>query len=565
MKLPIRSERRPVRRTSVRGKLARAVLWSLALLLNGCSDSSVSPPAPVQIVFEPAAAELDLSYGTRVTFSVSASSGPTPLAAFYRGSALLGTGSSYLYDCAQVGLDSLRAEAYCDSDTIVKNWQLRVDAGWGDCPAPVGVYAAPGLRPGGLTIRWASAAPALNPRPIVLYHVAVAYDAPLTEADWPGNAILASVPYNGALLAYALEPAGLPQGSVAAVGVRAEDDRGVLSPLVVTAVARVPAAWWLSGHLIDPAGQALEGLSVVVGSLPEYRTLSAADGSFTLPRSDLVPEGFRDIDKFVLSIRDELDFGRVGRWYDIRSDSLGVADDVPLDIIMIPGRDEYGETLMQTECGIIATYAGPEIDVQEFLLYLRSMTRTTYVTQPRLFKWDAWPVHWWLRQPAWSDSGSFDFVPLFRAATAAWNSRLGADCFVEVADSLAADLWIAAETMNSNLFGMTSIVEPEYAPINTIVPSRMRIQVRRDLRYENLAAGVVVHELGHALCLGAHGECEDPYLQIMRDGAHEIEAPAPGESWISNMAAAIAPEERLAAHLVRLLPQRVNMHQYLLD
>jgi hypothetical protein len=405
----------------------------------------------------------------------------------------------------------------------------------------------------------------------VRYLVGVAYDTPLTEPGWPGDAILRAVPHNDSVLGYAIDEVDLPQGRVAHIGVRAEDDQGRLSPLSTTLTARVPAAWWLNGRLVDPDGDPVGGISVSVGDAIEYRTVSAPDGRFSLPRADLAPGGFRDLDKFVLTVRDELEPDRVGRWYDIRTDSLGAAAGYPLALLMVPGRDEFGEPLLQPQCGPITTYRntvpGPDYNAQEFLLYLRSVTNTSSLSQPRLMKWGAYPVRWWLRSPATNTDG-VDFRPLFQAAMAAWNEALGDAYFVEAADSAGADLRISVEGLPEPFNGITKITEPFYGGINSLVPTRMQVLVARDLVVIEYAAGVILHELGHALCIGGHGECEEA-LQIMRAGARNIPTPNPAppyyQTWQSNMVAAIAAEERLVARLVRLLPQYVNMHQYQLD
>ena len=78
------------------------------------------------------------------------------------------------------------------------------------------------------------------------------------------------------------------------------------------------------------------------------------------------------------------------------------------------------------------------------------------------------------------------------------------------------------------------------------------------LSAEEFAAGVILHELGHALCIGNHSDCNGG-VHIMQVGAHSVTAT------LSGMQAAISDDEALLVRLLRVLPQGCDMNQYLLD
>ncbi len=537
-----------------------AVALAGLLAAAGCGDSPTPPPPPpAGYVFTPAGDDVTVLYEGQVDFSVRTAAGGEVAAVFRRGDTVLATGSSYAYAGTRAGRDSLRAEVP-GAPAGVKDWRIWVESGYGDRPAPVlALTAVIGARPGTLRVNWLRAAPELNPLPVARYLVGLGRDGPLTELNWDVAELLEEVPSLEATVGYGRDYAGLAGGDTVWVGVRAEDEAGRLSPLGPVPRVRVAGAYRIVGTAIGIAGEPLVGILASVGEAPELRAITADGGGFDLPRPALVPEGFRDIDRYVLSVRDETG-PDIGTYYDVRTDTLSAADSYPRPITLVAARTAQGDPLLDPDCAALV-YQG------EFLTFLKRMTFTGMGGNTRLYRWGHYPITYWVQPTGdWTAPGGFEMGPLARAAAAAWNARLGGTFFTESADSVAADLKVVFKSLGGTIYGLTEIVAPYYAAINTIVPTKMKITLSREFTRLAYAQGVVLHEFGHALCIGNHSECPG-YMHIMRIGAHDVplSPEIPGVDTQGEMEAAISDDEVRLVHYIRNLPQGVNMNQYLLD
>ncbi len=113
--------------------------------------------------------------------------------------------------------------------------------------------------------------------------MALSHDVPLTELNWDAAEFLVEVPSLEATVGYGYDYAGLAGGDTVWVAVRAEDEAGRLSPLVLTPRVRVAGAYRITGTAVGLDGEPLDGILVSVGEAPELKTITAGDGSFTLP------------------------------------------------------------------------------------------------------------------------------------------------------------------------------------------------------------------------------------------------------------------------------------------
>lgn len=536
-----------------------------ALAIVGCSRSPTQPPPPpLTYVFTPAADSVSVAYQGQLVFAVHAGDGSPVAAVFRRGATILATGVAYTYAGTRVGLDSLRAEVP-GTTTVAKDWRILVDAGYGDRPAPVlALSAVIGSRPGALRVNWQRAAPELNPLPIVRYLVALGHDATLSDLNWDAAQPLGEVPSQAGTVGYGQEYVGLTGGDTVWVAVRAEDAAGRLSPLGAEPRVRIAGAYRISGVIVGLGDQPLDGILASVGEAPEMQAITTADGRFTLPRSEIAPDGFRDIDRYVLTVRDETvprdpETGAdTGRYYDVRTDTLSAASSYPRRILLVEARTEQGDPTLDPTCGALV-YGG------EFLTFLKRMTSTGTGGNTRLYRWDHYPITYWVQPTTeWLTPGGFAMGPLAVAAAEAWNARLGDTFFLQTTDSTAADVKVVFRTADALYAAYTNIVAPYDAPINTIIPLRMQIRVDRDFQFLAYAQGVVLHEFGHALCIGGHSECSG--LHIMQNGAHNVPLlGAPGPDPLADMMPAISDDEVRLVRCVRDLPQGIDMNQYLLD
>ncbi|MHB8079987.1 MAG: zinc metalloprotease [Candidatus Krumholzibacteriia bacterium] len=537
-----------------------------SVVLVGCAGSPTPPPPPAPTyVFTPAADDLTVTYQGQVVFAVRTAEGAAVAAEFRRGSTLLATGPSYTYAATRVGPDSLRAEVP-GAAAGAKDWRILVDAGYGDRPAPVlALTAVIGTRPGTLRVNWQRAAPELNPLPIVRYLVALGHGAPLSDLNWDAAQPLGEVPSLEATVGYGHEYGGLAGGDSVWVGVRAEDAAGRLSPLGTQPRVRIAGAYRITGTVVELGGRPLDGILASVGETPELQALTTGDGAFTLPRPDLNPDGFRDVDRYVLRLRDEttprdpVTGEGTGRYYDVLTDTLTSSAGYPREFLLVEARTELGDPTLDPACGAVI-YGG------EFLTFLKRMTNTGTGGNTRLYRWDHYPITYWVQPTTdWLAPGGFAMGPLADAAADAWNAKLGGAFFAPTPDSVAADLKVVFRTADAVYSAYTNIVEPFDAPINSVIPIRMQIRVNRDFQYLAYAQGVVLHEFGHALCIGGHSECGD--LHIMKEGAHYVPltGTATSDRTLADMVAAISADEVRLVLYLRNLPQGINMTQYLLD
>ncbi len=542
---------------------AALLLASVLTAVVGCSSSTAPPPAAT-VVFTPAEGSLSLTFGTPRLFSVSDGQGQPLTAVFRRAGTVVATASSFNYPSDKVGADSLRADVQTEQGSVGKIWRLWVEGGNGDRPPPVlDLVVTLGPQPGTLRVTWNRPAPSLSPRPFLRYWVKIRYGAPLNADNWDGATLLEEVPSLEGALGYQRDYSGLQKGVEAWVGVRLEDTGGVLSPLPVTRHVRVAGGFRVRGVLLtlDPGvpgrEMPLAGMSVSVGDLPERRTLSGPDGSFVLPDTTVAPDGFRDVDRFVLSVRDEVTAG-VGGYYDFRSDSVSARTVFPMRVMMIPARDAGGAPLVSSACW--STYTDPASGQPEFLNVLEDLTATTIYGGQLMRKWDHYPVKVWVRPGVLSNSGAYRLDVVAKAAVRAWNEALAeADSTFTVVgdgDSALADVDVVfSSAMPPPKVGTTEVIDPPGGYINQDVPRRILVTIHPALVDVAHARAVSLHELGHALCLGSHSLCP---IAIMNPGTQVIDPSVP-------LSSAVAPEEALAVRYVRHLAQNLNMRQYLVQ
>jgi hypothetical protein len=199
-----------------------------------------------------------------------------------------------------------------------------------------------------------------------------------------------------------------------------------------------------------------------------------------------------------------------------------------------------------------ARYAG------DFLNYLRDMTftdparyvRPEYITA----RWPDLPITYHAVE-GWNDAGAFALHALADSAVAMWNERLGRPFFVPAANPESAQLTIFFDTngMGMNI-GITRIVEPYYAPINTVIPRKMTIQTRTSFLEPTFALEVLLHELGHALCMGGHSTC-NAGIHLMQGNPKDIIEDRWPESPISD-------DEVRLIHLIYMLSPDYPLDMY---
>jgi len=312
----------------------------------------------------------------------------------------------------------------------------------------------------------------------------------------------------------------------------------------------VPTSCNVTGRVLLPDGSPVAGATVRVGEGWRGSGTTRVDGSFSL----WTDPGDAD---YVLSVTDDDLPGLIGDLYDFAGGPYRRGRTAGHVVTMIPNEPLVAGCEGSIPGGLPGSVPLP--DDHGFMWCFRLLTYTLFeANNTVLNSWADYPVTFWVEDRA--NSFGFDLGDLAREAAAAWNGASGRALFAETADSAAARLVVRwSGTLSSNFFGFTQITAPHPAyghyGLDAVVPERMEILIREDLRVESTIRGVVPHEFGHALCFGIHSGCD---AHLMKFGALPIPAGTP-------MAAAISADERTAARLIARLPSRLDLRCYRLE
>jgi hypothetical protein len=536
------------------GAAGVGLLWLVLVGLLGvsCSDSTnpedVGPP---RVGFSPDVDSLVLNLNAQRLFVVELQNVPGAQVRICRGESLLGTQATYLYQATRVGLDSLCATVTFADSTVSKTWRIRVALGSAGLTPPVhDLRAVPGQDPGSILLTWDQPALMITPRPLIRYLVGVSAIEFSSEDEWPLVTIIDSVPdiaghYQYRHLYDDDDYPVLTPGEDMWVAVRVEDVAGVLSNLSSVRRLRITTPYWLQGVVRDDAAEPLMGVLVDYGC-DTCKTLTDAAGEF-----ELGP--FRDIDKYVLHVRDDAQgTGEIGEFYDFLTDTLSAETPSPLRILLI---QNYG---LEDACD--GYYNGGD-----FLTYFRTSTNTHVMTINRpnykLLKWEEYPLRVHIHQTMNADS-TFAMDEVARMALADWNGRMGDTYLVEVADPAQAQVRI--EFSNSGLcpgcIGQTILEVPTNYQLSEAIPQRVLVKVKISMVDPVDTHEVLLHELGHALLLKEHSVCIPPnrIVHVMSPNPKGIiEDRFP--DW------PISIDEMHAVRAIRNLPQGQDMSRYLLE
>jgi hypothetical protein len=372
----------------------------------------------------------------------------------------------------------------------------------------------------------------------------------LTAANWNEATVIDTVEHQpGQTIGYsrtysAEQMEEILPGEEVWVGVRVEDRSGLLSPLSETSSIIITLPYSLHGYIRDEHGQPLHGVIVDYGC-DTCKTATDETGWF-----EFGP--FRDIDKFVfttISSNENSHPDTVDAYYDFQTDSLGVETPQPLDIMLI-GRNGLDPGCPDEH------YSG------DFLSFVRQMTRTdrelTIRPNFELLKWDSYPLNVYINE-ALNTDGTFSMDSLAVEAITIWNDKMGEDYFLQVDQVDLADIEIifTVQGIYPN-HGLTEIMnDGRRYRINEVIPRKMDVSVLQSLNEAVYTLEVLLHELGHALCMGDHSNCGDLVHLMWGTPAGIIAARWPDSP--------INDDESAAARIIRYLPQATPMDHYIND
>jgi hypothetical protein len=525
------------------------VASALSVLTTGCGHSTdPSGDRPPQVVFTPAADSVTIDLDVEQIFWAEVRNASAEEISFRRGEQVVSTEDHYVYAAEKLGVDSLAARVVLPQREVEKHWRISVRLGDAQRPPDAQeVTVGHGPLPGSIEVRWQRPAPQITPRPLARYLIAISYDGPVTEQNWeealPLDAV-ASVPGQvGYMRSYDDDDHPVLQaGQTFWLAVRVEDDAGAMSGVGDVRSLRLSAPYWLEGVVRDDLLAPLEHILVSYGC-DTCKTLTAADGSYRLGP-------FRDLDKYVLKISDDgVGTPGFGAFFDFRTDSLGAQSPQPIDVVLIRNWP------LDIGCGDAYPAGG-------FLEYFLTMTRTDTFTLRRpnrqLLKWTEYPVRMYIHEAMTTD-GTFSLDSLTVEAAATWNARLGEPYFIEVQELGEAQIEVYFEPNEVNLYGIVTVEKPLFAKINDVIPTLMKVKIKQNVSIAHIQTmfEVILHELGHALCLGGHSRCSASVHLMNAEPFGIIDARWP-ESPIND-------DEAAAVRCIRNLPQGVSMHHYRYD
>lgn len=488
------------------------ILFIAIATLTGCEESTDPPAGPdVEIVFAPSQHDLVASRHETVSLRVVAGDGGTYPTVFTRGEETLASGSALDYVPVALGADSVLATVTVGDEEVRHLWRLTV------VPAvPLRFRVGLGNR---VYARWAAdpdVAASVSP---ARYELRVRPGGTLDDTHWDEAYPLADVAYEPDRAEYVvvLDVGGpaIPPATTVGFGLRLVDESGGISPMARYDLT-VPEGRVAEGTVTDPSGRPLAGVTVT-WTLDNGTTRTDVDGRY---RMHFLPDGTPLTVRYVRNAAGEPD---TASWYDIEA-RLRDGSDFQPTVVMLP------------QMTIDAACASPQY-ADDFLNFLRDMTftdRAVYV-RPRYTAehWAALPISCHVAE-GWSDDGTIALHVLADSALVIWNERLGRPIFEPAATPESAQLRIffANANLGTNI-GVVRILDPLYEAINTVVPRLMTVQVRTDIVGTTYALEVLLHELGHALCVGGHSRC-GPGCHLMQPNPRGIIAARWPESPISD-------------------------------
>ncbi len=538
---------RPVWFCLTGGWVALALFCVLAL--GSCSRTTAPEDASLRITYSPTEEDIVIPLDAVVAFRVSLENAPGAVVQFCRGDSVLVTGMEYFYEGRRIGSDILCVIVSLPDATYRKEWRITVDGENAQRPPIVPDQAVVlGPSPGSIIVRWTQPPPASVPRPLSHYTVAITYDTTLTEITWEDAIVLEQVDHiPGPSIGYArtydddIYETIIP-GEEIRVAVRAEDEAGLLSPIGDPMRIRISTAYSLQGYIRDDAGRPLHGIIVDYGC-DTCRTATDVSGWF-----ELGP--FRDVDAFALTTlsRDvNTDPENIDAYYDVQTDTLEVDSPQPIEITLI---SRWG----------IDPNCGSQLYADDFLTYLMHITRTDQTISGRpnqnLLKWESYPLTVYVHA-ALNDAQTFAMDSLAVETLRMWNEKLGEDYFVQVDLPTAADIEIIFTNEGLGLnHGLAQIVNDGVIyRINQVIPQKMEVLIRTSLNNPRYAHEVLLHEIGHALCLGNHSSCDALVHLMCPSPAGIIDAHWPGSP--------INDDEARAVSAIRYLPQAMPMDRFI--
>ncbi|MFH1842877.1 MAG: hypothetical protein ABIF77_06690 [bacterium] len=442
---------------------------------------------PSVITFRPPGDYLEIHIGQQQRFSIHLENAPTATTLFTCGDSVVSNSLHFTYSADYPGSDSLSATVILPERTLHRMWRIQVNGVL--LPPPVrALDPFHGSAPASLELSWVSPNPQLIHNPVARYLVGVSPVQMTSPDDWFHAVIIDEVDKIPGQVRYwgyydFMDHPSITPGQDIWIVVRVEDTVGGLSEFGHQEPWRLSAPYHITGEVLDSFGDPLPDILVNYGC-DTCQTITDLEGRFTLGP-------LRNLDAHMVRVSDDgVHNYSTGEYYDV---THGPVDSGTISLLRF--RLLRARSLAE-ECGI--SYD------REFLTYFRHITLTDRDLNDRpertLMKWEHYPLMVF-REDVLNSSGTFSLGAVTDTALTWWNRRLGEDSFLTTDDRDTADLVVVFPDGMAWL-GVTEIIEPIGGRINVHVPEKMQIRMKRNLQQEIATLEIMLHELGHALCLG---------------------------------------------------------------
>jgi len=453
---------------------------------------------------------------------------------------LVGTDSTYVFEAAVTGPQTVRCWVTAGAETITHTWNVHV-TGIADAvlPAVRDLTVARTLVFGEISVFWRTITGWY--RPIDEYQVRFSHDGPITPENVEQSALLAafeSAPgqeYHTEKIVVGANEALIP-GLDAWFTVVAVDADGATSVPDESPSLGIPYYMYFEGSVHDAYGNALTGVEVQ-DSAGGLRFTTGPDGAYRIgPYASSVTV------TLVASLAGG--DGQLG-WHEAASAPLTFFDDPHRDFLLIPRYE---------------VPAGCSAHRGSFMHYLRYMTTTLQVRTDRpdfrLYRWQEYPLSVYV--PPEGTVGGLDFRTAALFAIGVWNDKLEEPVFSIVEDLQEADLSFRFEPGSSTRFGLTILQQPGDGSLalGAVVPEKAEIVLYGTINSQLGAELTALHEIGHVLGLLNHSPCN--MVGYLMYSAPSVSI----ENWPEH---AIHANELQAVQLIRHLPQGHEMSQYVID